>query len=89
MIFFALILQGVKTVYFVILILFYSRYRLSTLSVFNNYISEEWLIKLSQSLLVYFMLENVQRVEFGQNIFTVLQTTRKLNKYSRVFNFWS
>ena len=72
-VFFALILQGLKNVHFVILILNYSYYRLSALPIFNNYIIEEWLIKLSQNLLVYFMLRNFQGIGFGQNIFTVSQ----------------
>ena len=75
MVFFALILQGLNNVHFVTLVLNYSRYHLSALLDFDNYIPEEWLIKLSQSFLVDFMLRNVQRTGFGQNIFTVSQTS--------------
>ena len=73
MVSFTLILQGLENLNIFILALSYSRYRLSAFSILNKYIPEEWLIKLSQSFLVYFMLENVQRVVFGQNIFTVSQ----------------
>ena len=77
MVSFALILQGLKNVNFVILVLNYSRCHLSALPVFNNYIMGDLLIKLSQLFLVHFMLGNVQGIGFGQNIFMVLQNDTK------------